>query len=255
VRAYLEYYADWHIPYTYPQHTLNIPSGEGMHTLKIGSLIAVPVPDPVPVSNTEKTETIDSTFRGRRFSDHAQHLIDLWNEKAPRPLPRVKVLSPGLDKKIRAAYKCYPERKDWEEIIGEYELSEFLRRKDEGHGWKDLMWLLSDGKVDKIENYVKVKNGRYHDEKPSGFSEKTKGNEVLTVQLYPTYGRGGFPPAQPGVQPASSQSSESSRATPLTPDTFSFSLDMLRGDSGQPSSRHPGSSSFLVTMKRLRICP
>ena len=103
----------------------------------------------------------------RRFSDRAENLVNLWNEKAPKGMPRIRKITEGFRKQILAALKDYPDRADWERIIEEYHRSEFLRRKDDGHIWKDLHWLVSRGK-DRIENYTKVFHGRYRDEQQHG---------------------------------------------------------------------------------------
>jgi hypothetical protein len=76
---------------------------------------------------TEETkDPIDSTLRGRRFSDDPQHLVDLWNEKAPQGHNRVHTVSLGFKDLIRKAYKQVPERRQWEEIIQAISLSSFL---------------------------------------------------------------------------------------------------------------------------------
>jgi hypothetical protein len=53
----------------------------------------------------KEDHSIDSTLRGRRFSDNPQHLIDLWNEKAPEGHNQVHTVSEGFKALIRKAYK------------------------------------------------------------------------------------------------------------------------------------------------------
>jgi hypothetical protein len=73
-----------------------------------------------------KDPSIDSTFRGRRFSDDPMNLVNLWNEKAPQGHNRVHTVSLGFKDLIRKAYKQVPERRQWEETIQAISLSSFL---------------------------------------------------------------------------------------------------------------------------------
>jgi hypothetical protein len=101
-----------------------------------------------------KDPSIDSTLRGRRFSDEPQHLVDLWNEQAPAKLHRVHKLTDGLRTAIKLAYKQLPERRDWEQIMQEIESSEFLQSAS----WFNFPWLVKAPK-NEAENYMKVLAG------------------------------------------------------------------------------------------------
>jgi hypothetical protein len=101
-----------------------------------------------------KDSSIDSTLRGRRFSDEPQHLVDLWNEQAPAKLHRVHKLTDSLRTAIKLAYKQLPERRDWEQIMQEIESSEFLQSAS----WFNFPWLVKAPK-NEAENYMKVLAG------------------------------------------------------------------------------------------------
>jgi hypothetical protein len=133
--------------------------------------------DPGLGSGLEKKQE-DLSLRGRRFSDDPQNLVDLWNEKAPEGHNRVHTVSDGMRALIKAAYKQLPERRDWEEILQEIELSDFLC----GQKWVSFDWVIkiSKSKGETVENFIKIKNGNYRNDGRSGLSRTTQHNlEVM----------------------------------------------------------------------------
>lgn len=110
--------------------------------------------------------------RGRRFSDDPMHLVNLWNEKAPHGHNRVHTVTEGLKAAIRKAYRQVPERHQWEGIIQEIEMSEFLC----GKKFVNLDWVLKTKDGESVENYAKIMNGNYRDNGPRGLSKIEQNN-------------------------------------------------------------------------------
>jgi hypothetical protein len=111
-----------------------------------------------------------------RFADDPRHLVDLWNAQAPAWCRRVRTASDRLCAAIDRAYRHLPERRDWEEVLAEIEQSPFLH----GKPWVTLDWLLKTGKDESVENYVKIRNGNFHDDTPPGLDATARRNlEVI----------------------------------------------------------------------------
>ena len=95
----------------------------------------------------------------------------LYNSEAPEGLPRLKTLSAARRRKMRTALRQYPSRAFWQQVLQEVAMSAFLRGERPSNGHPHFRcsvdWLLSKGKADGTENYIKVCEGRYRDEAPT----------------------------------------------------------------------------------------
>jgi hypothetical protein len=131
----------------------------------------------------EKDPSTGSTMRGRRFSDDPMNLIDLWNTKAPAGHNRVHTVTDGLKILIRKAYKQVPERHQWEAILQEIEMSEFLC----GKKWVTFDWVLKTSKDETVENYAKVMNGNYRNDKTSHISDRTRANIAAAQRVLASF--------------------------------------------------------------------
>jgi hypothetical protein len=161
--------------YVYPETAIRVSRKPDTEVEKADtSTVPVPVPGSVPGSSpgSKIEETKDTARPQQRFSDDPQHLVDLWNAKAPKELHRVHTVSAGMRVLIKKALKEYPERRFWEEILQEYERSDFLRNGNFAH----FDWLLKTSKGESVENFIKVKNGNYRDKHDTGMSELTRKN-------------------------------------------------------------------------------
>lgn len=94
-------------------------------------------------------------------------LVRLYNELSPDECPSVETLSPERRRKAREFLQSFPEESWWREAFAQMHRSPFLRGKVRPKDGRkpfvaDLDWLLSRGQ-DKVENIVKVADGKYRD--------------------------------------------------------------------------------------------
>lgn len=113
-----------------------------------------------PQTPQKKTRTAEWT---------PDQMIDRWNALAATyQLPHVMTRSEKRRARIHRILRQYPTRAFWEEVFAEYPHSQFLLGRTPprpGHERfkADLDWLLSVGKSDGVENYIKVREGKFRD--------------------------------------------------------------------------------------------
>ena len=88
----------------------------------------------------------------------------LWNDLAPRWLPRIKKASTARVKRIRAALHQLPDQDDWRTIYTNYGAHEWLRGEADIQAKPSADWLLARHKTRAIENYIAVLEGTYTDQ-------------------------------------------------------------------------------------------
>jgi hypothetical protein len=141
-----------------------------------------PNPNPNQNQNTTTAETGrpsegptqgPSLLEGQEGGTHNQDwpspkmLVQLYNELAPKHLPRVTTLNPQREKRAKSLLKVYPEQSWWEDVFTvEYYQSRFLMGKVKGNGHGNFLphfdWII--GKDEKgQDNCVKVHDGNYRD--------------------------------------------------------------------------------------------
>jgi len=108
-------------------------------------------------------------------------LAELWNQLAPVEanangrviLPRVRILTTERRKRCQVLLKEFPEKAWWVATLHKYPQSRFLRGLANGQGHEhflpDFDWLLARGR-DRIENVVKVAEGKYDDDRTDRFA-------------------------------------------------------------------------------------
>jgi hypothetical protein len=151
-------------------------------------------------SDSETKESKDSETKESKDSDSLclavrgtppmtpKDLQALYNQKAPEYLPRAETLNDQRKKAARKYLGLYPDRAWWDVVFDQYEHSRFLAGLNRGNGHgsflPDFDFLLRVGK-DKIDNCVKVHDGKYRDSTTplSPMSEKTQGN-LAVVQHF-----------------------------------------------------------------------
>jgi hypothetical protein len=97
----------------------------------------------------------------------AAALVALYNHEAADELPAVEIVSPERIAKATEYLKKLPEFEFWRSVMAETKRSQLLRglkpSPDHEHFQGDFDWLLSKGKGTKVENCVRVFEGRYRD--------------------------------------------------------------------------------------------
>lgn len=94
-------------------------------------------------------------------------LVRLYNDLSPDECPSVATLSPERTRKAREFLRAFPEEAWWREVFAQMRRAPFLRglvRPKDGRKpfVADFDWLLARGQ-DRVENAVKVHDGRYQD--------------------------------------------------------------------------------------------
>ncbi len=137
-----------------------------------GDFVIVTADAPSSFNGSKEVETKDLVVVEKKFADDTQNLIDLWNQTAPDRYNRTNTVTPKLTNLIKKAFKQYPERQTWEEIIERISISTFLRDKR----WVDLLWVVKVSKGEEIENYAKVMNGNFRNPDSGGMSDLARRN-------------------------------------------------------------------------------
>jgi hypothetical protein len=131
-----------------------------------------------PADGSKEVETKDLVVVERKFADDTQNLVDLWNDMAPSYYNRTRTVNAKLVGLIKKAFKQYPERQAWEEIIERISMSTFLR----GKKWVDLHWVVKVSDGADIENYAKIMNGNFGDPDSGGMSDLARRNMEVAEQ-------------------------------------------------------------------------
>jgi hypothetical protein len=94
-------------------------------------------------------------------------LMRLYNEGTPDQHPKVKHLTARRRDKAQAALRQFPQREFWERAMAAIGASHFLQHGSERtpHFRGDFDWLLACG-PDRVENVVKLVEGKYADDRP-----------------------------------------------------------------------------------------
>jgi hypothetical protein len=208
------------------------------------------------IKTKTKSQDSEPVPQLRRFSDLTQNLVDLWNEMVvPLGLSRVDKLTESREKAIRKAYSNFPERQDWVEILGEFQLSRWLKNETgtDGRARRDFDWLLQNAQYGGTENYLKVRNGRYRD-KPQRGTMDTKLQAGIDAANSIMARRGVLPQQQPAlmgdVDYAADGNANVLRATPEAWDGEGGNTErgtdgnLLRRSGGLPALSGVGSDSL-----------
>jgi hypothetical protein len=85
-------------------------------------------------------------------------LIALYHARKPDDWARVQIVSEARLRKCRSYLRQFPARDFWEHVFAELHVPWAF----ELHPWnRQLFWLLQKGRIDGVENVVKVAEGRY----------------------------------------------------------------------------------------------
>jgi hypothetical protein len=140
-----------------------------------------------PEEETTTSSTSLAPLGGSQWPS-PESLQALYNEQAPEYLPRVTTLNDQRRAKAKTYLARYPQKSWWEEVFAEYRLSRFLLGMERSNGHEnfkpDFDWLLSAGRGGKLDNCVKVHDGKYRDGSQRRLlSEKTQGNLAVVARF------------------------------------------------------------------------
>ena len=103
-----------------------------------------------PKSKEIRDKSKDIVVTKVTMSFSPEDLFNFWNEKLPNK--KAHRLTPGRRKKLLTRLKDFPDKSDWEEILGKAEHNDWLL----GSSWFNFDWVMKS-----LENLTKLKEGNY----------------------------------------------------------------------------------------------